>query len=173
MYSTKGRYVLVALFAVSCLVSIYFSQYQLAAIAGFLALFTVWAHMKQGTVLQASKHFQNQDYDEAERLLNQIKNPDLLAKNRRGFYEFMRANIALHRKDYEAAEYHFQLASRFPLGGKNDKAYVLIHLANLALRKKDATRVDAYLERAKKCAVTSRANELIEKIEKEKQKINS
>jgi outer membrane protein assembly factor BamD (BamD/ComL family) len=171
MYNTKSRYVLIAIFVVSCLVSIYYSQYQLAAIAGFLALFMVWAHIKQGTVLQASKHFKNQDYERTEAVLNEIKNPENLAKNRRGYYEFMRANIALQKEDFDAAEYHFQLASRFPLGGKNDKAYVLIHLANLALRKKDGERAKAYLEKAKELATTSRAQDIIKTIEKEADKL--
>lgn len=171
MFSTKGRYVLVAIFAISCLVSIYFTQYQLAAIAGFLALFLVWAHIKQGTVLQASKYFKSQDYETTAQLLDEIKNPETLAKNRRGYYEFMRANIALHHEDFEAAEHHFQLASRFPLGGKNDKAYVLIHLANLALRKKDGERAKAYLDKAKEMANTSRAKSIIETIEKELTKL--
>jgi tetratricopeptide (TPR) repeat protein len=171
MYNTKSRYVLVAIFALSCLASIYYSQYQLAAIAGFLALFIVWAQIKQGTVLQASKHFKNQDYDRAEQLLSEIKNPETLAKNRRGYYEFMQANIALQREDFEKAEYHFQIASRFPLGGKNDTAYVLIHLANLALRKKDAERAKTYLGKAKELATTSRAKEIIKTIEKEADKL--
>ena len=90
-----------------------------------------------------------------------------LAKNRRGYYEFMRANIALQREDFEKAEFHFQIASRFPLGGKNDKAFVLIHLANLALRKKDVERAKTYIEKAKELATSSRAQEIIKIIEKE------
>jgi len=95
----------------------------------------------------------------------------MLSKERRGFYEFMRANIALKRDDFEAAEHHFQIASRYPLGGKNDKAYVLIHLANLALRKRDAQKALVYTEKAKELATSSRALEIIKNIEKEAKKL--
>ena len=167
MYNTWSRYALMAIFALSALLSLYYNQYQLAAIAGFLFAFILWSHFKHSSVLLASKHFKNADYERAEKILDEVENPDRLAKNRRGYYEFMRANIALQREDFEKAEYHFQIASRFPLGGKNDKAFVMIHLANLALRKKDAERAKAYVERAKELATTSRAKEIIKIIEKE------
>lgn len=167
MYNTWSRYALMAIFAFSALASFYFNQYQLVLVSCLLFAFILWSHFKQSSILLASKHFKNADYDRTEQILNEVINPDKLAKNRRGYYEFMRANIALQREDYEQAEYHFQLASRFPLGGKNDKAFVLIHLSNLALRKKDGTRALAYLESAKELATTSRAKEIIKTIEKE------
>lgn len=167
MYNKGSRYALMAIFALCVCFSLYIGQYQLASIAGFLFAFVLWSHFKHSSVLLASKHFKNADYDRTEKILNEVENPDRLAKNRRGYYEFMRANIALQREDFENAEIHFQIASRFPLGGKNDKAFVMIHLANLALRKKDAERARAYLERAKDLAVTSRAKEIIKIIEKE------
>ncbi|WP_379093696.1 hypothetical protein [Pedobacter sp. UC225_65] len=167
MYNTWSRYALMAIFAMSALVSLYYNQYQLAAIAGFLFAFVLWSHFKHSSVLLASKHFKDSNYEKAEKILDEVVNPDRLAKNRRGYYEFMRANIALQKEDFETAEFHFQIASRFPLGGKNDKAFVLIHLANLALRKKDGERAKAYIEKAKELATTSRAQEIIKIIEKE------
>lgn len=167
MYNTWSRYTLMAIFVLSALTSLYYDQYQLASVFGFLFAFILWSHFKQSSVLLASKHFQKSDFERTEQILNEVISPDRLAKNRRGYYEFMKANIALQREDFENAEYHFQIASRFPLGSKNDKAFVMIHLANLALRKKDAERAKAYIERAKELATTSRANEIIKTIEKE------
>lgn len=167
MYNTTSRYVLMTIFVVAALASLYIEQYQLASIAGFLFAFVVWSHFKQGSVLLASKYFKDANYDKAEKILEDVVQPDRLAKNRRGYYEFMKANIALQREDFETAEFHFQIASKFPLGGKNDKAYVLIHLANLALRKKDGQRALVYAEKAKELAATTRAQEIIKIIEKE------
>lgn len=171
MYNKYGRYALMVFFAIGLLLTLYYQQYQLASLAGFLFLFVIWSHIKHSSVALASKHFARQDYQKTALLLAEVPNPAYLAKKRRGFYEFMKANIALKDEDFEAAEYHFQLASRFPLGGKNDKAYVLIHLANLSLRKKDVARTQTYLQKAKELAHTSRAKELIEKIEQQLNKI--
>lgn len=167
MYNAKGRYALMAIFIAAALACLFYDQYQLAAIAGFLFAFVLWSHFKHSSILLASKHFKNGNHTRAEQLLDEVPNADRLARNRRGYYEFMRANIALKKEAYDEAELHFQIASRFPLGSKNDKAFVLIHLANLALRKKDKVRSSAYLEKAKELAVTQKAQDIISKIEKE------
>ncbi len=167
MYSNKGRYALAGLAVLCTIICIYIAQYQLASVAFFLFAFIWSSHIKHSSVLLASKYFKKAEYERADKILDEVENPERLAKNRRGYYEFMKANIALQLNDFETAEYHFQIASRFPLGGKNDKAFVLIHLANLALRKKDAVRALAYIENAKELATTSRAQDIIKTIEKE------
>lgn len=156
-----------ALFVIAAGVCLFYDQIQLAVLAGFFFAFVIWSHFKHSSILLASKYFKTGDYEKTEKILAEVPNPDRLARNRRGYYEFMRANIALKREEYEDAERHFQIASRFPLGGKNDKAFVMIHLANLALRKKDLERTRAYIERAKELASTPRAQEIISKIEQE------
>ena len=165
MYNTKGRYALMAIFTIAALACLFYDQYQLAALAGLFFAFVLWSHFKHSSVLLASKYFKNGEYEKAERILAEVPNPDRLARNRRGYYEFMRANIALKKEEYDVAEHHFQIASRFPLGGKNDKAFVLIHLANLALRKKDGERSRAYIAKAKELASTPKAKDIISKIE--------
>ncbi len=167
MFSARGRYLLMVATAVAAMGCLFYQQYQLASFLGLMLALLIWSHFKQSSVLLASKHFKKGNYEATEDALDEVPDPERLAKNRRGYYEFMRANIALHREEYEEAEYHFQLASRFPLGGKTDKVFVLIHLANLALRKKDKMRILAYLEIAKDMASTPRAKEIINKIEKE------
>lgn len=165
MYNNKGRYVLMALFILAAIACLFYDQIQLAALAGLFFAFVLWSHFKHSSVALASKYFQKGDHKTASRLLAEVSNPDRLARNRRGYYEFMCANIALKKEEYDVAEQHFQIASRFPLGGKNDKAFVMIHLANLALRKKDGERSRAYIAKAKEMASTPKAQEIINKIE--------
>ncbi|WP_443937996.1 hypothetical protein [Pedobacter sp. MW01-1-1] len=172
MYNNKGRYALMVVFVVAALVCLYYNLYELAALGGFLFAFVLWSHFKHSSVLMASKYFKNNDFEKTKTLLAEVGNPDRLGRNRRGYYEFMLANMALKEEDFEKAEYHFQIASRFPVGGKNDKAYVLIHLANLALRKKDKERAKAYATRATELATSSRSKDIIAKIEKEIEKIH-
>ncbi|PYF74167.1 hypothetical protein [Pedobacter nutrimenti] len=167
MYSSRIRYVLMAIFAIYALICLFYQQYQLAAFGGLLLAFLVWSHYKQSSVLLASKYFKNGEFESAATALSEVPDPERLAKNRRGYYEFMMASIALKREEYEEAEYHFQLASLFPLGGKTDKTFVMIHLANLALRKKDKERMLAYIEKAKEMASTPKASDIINRLEKE------
>ena len=167
MFNATGRYALMAIFVIAGVVCLFYDENQLAAIAGLMFAFVLWNHFKSSSILMASKSFKIGDFEKAHQLLKEVPNPDRLAKNRRGYYEFMMGNIALKKEDYQAAEYHFQIASRFPLGSKNDKSFILIHLANLALRKKDSVRALAYAEKAQELAGTERTNEIIIKIIKE------
>lgn len=171
MYNNLGRYILMSIFLVSALVCSYFEQYQLLVLSLFLFGFVVWSHFKHSSVLMASRHFKNNNFAKAKMLLAEVTKPERLAKNRRGYYEFMQGNMALKEELYDQAEYHFQLASRYSVGGKNEKSYVLIHLANLALRKKDKERAEAYTKLAKELAVTERSKDIIVKLEKEINKI--
>ena len=156
-----------AVFIIAAVVLLVYKQEEIAALCALFFACLLWSHFKQSSILLASKYYQKGDYNSTARILAEVPNPDRLARNRRGYYEFMQANLALKKGAYDEAERHFQIASRFPLGGKNDKAFVLIHLANLALRKKEKERVMAYLEAAKNLALTPKAQELINKIELE------
>ena len=165
MYNAKGRYILMAMFLIAAVICLVYKQEELAAVAALFFAFVLWSHFKQSSVLLASKYYHKGDYDNAERVLGEVPSADRLARNRRGYYEFMMGNNTLKKGQYEDAERHFQIASRFPLGGKNDKAFVMIHLANLALRKKDKERLLAYTAHAKTLAVTPKAQDIIRKLE--------
>jgi len=167
MYNSLGRYALMAVFLLAALVCVFFTQYELAAVAGFLFVFVIWSHFRHSSVLMASKYFKNNEFEKAKLMLNEVPNPERLSKNRRGYYEFMQGNMALKEELWDKAEYHFQLASRFPVGGKTQKSFVLIHLANLALRKKDKEKAEAYVKVAKELAESTRSKDIIIKIEKQ------
>lgn len=144
---------------------LWMQNYVLAAFALMLILYMIWSYFKHGTVALAAKYYRQKQFDKAEKLLNQIQNPDRLSVKRRGFYEFMLGNLALKSEQYEKAMQHFQIASNFPLQSENDKAYILLHLANLSLRNGDKNRAKIYVEKAKKFKITSKVAELIQKIE--------
>jgi len=167
MFNATGRYALMAVFAIAAGVCLFYGQNQLAAVAALMFAFVIWSHFKNSSILMASKSFKDGNYEKAAQLLKEVPNPDRLAKNRRGYYEFMMGNIALKQEDFQAAEYHFQISSRFPMGGKSDKSFVLIHLANLSLRKKDGVRALAYAGKARELTASDRAKEIINKIELE------
>lgn len=147
--------------------TLYQGVYEISAIVALGTALLVWSYFRQGTVMLAAKAYQQKDFVKAEALLNEIKSPDRLSRNRRGFYEFIYGNIELNRNNFDAAERHFQIASRFPLRNENDKGIILVQLANLNLRKKDFEKARAYVEKARTLKISARVQNIIEKIEKE------
>ena len=165
--TSRMRWIVVAFALALSLIAVYQKQYEAAALAGLGISYLIWSHYREGSVFLATQAFQKKDYQKTKKLLEDIKYPERLRKNRRNFYEFMSGNIALQEEDYEAAERHFQLASRLPFRRPNDKAIILVHLANINLRKKEYDRVRAYIDVARKLEVTSRISQIINKIENE------
>jgi tetratricopeptide (TPR) repeat protein len=147
--------------------TIYERVYEVSAIVGLFLGFLIWSYFKQGSVMLAAKAFHQKDYDKAEELLREIKDPDKLSRKRRGFYEFIYGNIELQRENFELSEQHFQIASRFPLQNENDKGIILVHLANLNLRKHDYEKAKAYTDKAKDLKISVRIQNIIKKIEQE------
>jgi tetratricopeptide (TPR) repeat protein len=147
--------------------TIYQQVYEISAILLLGIGLLVWSYFRQGTVMLAAKAYQQKDYERAEALLSEIKSPDHLSRNRRGFYEFIYGNIELNRQNFDGAERHFQIASRFPLRNENDKGIILVQLANLSLRKKEFEKAMAYINKARTLKISARVQNIIEKIEKE------
>ncbi len=167
MMTQRARVILIAIAIVLLGWTIYQRLYEISAIVGSAIFLLILSYYRQGTVLLASKAFHQKNYDKTESLLKQIKNPDRLSKNRRGFYEFMYGNIELNRNNFDEAERHFQLASRFSLRNENDTGLILVQLANLSLRKKDFEKTKAYIEKAKMLKISIRVQNIIERIENE------
>ncbi len=161
------RLLVLGVFTALLIWTIYEHVYEASAIVVLSIALLVWSHYKQGTVMLAAKAFHDKDYDKAERLLKEIRNPDRLSKSRRGFYEFIYGNIELQRNNFDKSEHHFQIASRFALRNENDKGIVLVQLANLNLRKHDFEKARAYTDKAKTLKLSARVQSIVEKIEKE------
>ena len=167
MLTKKARIWVIAIACILLVWTLYEQVYEIAAVIIIGIALLVWGHFKEGTVVMAAREFHDKNYEGAEELLKEIKDPDRLGRHRRGFYEFIYGNIELHRHNYAEAERHFQIATKFPLRNQNDKAIVLVHLANLNLRKKEPERAKAYVEKAKTFKITARVKNIIQNIEQE------
>ncbi|HEY0897725.1 MAG TPA: hypothetical protein VGD90_00265 [Sphingobacteriaceae bacterium] len=170
MFTRKARLSVIFIGVILFAWTLYSQVYEISAVIAVGIGALIYGYFREGTVVMASREFHNKNYERAEELLKEIADPDRLKKRRRGFYEFIYGNIELQRKNYEEAERHFQIASRFPLRNQNDKAIVLVHLANLNLRKHNFVRSKAYVEHAKTLKITSRVQNIIQKIESEIEK---
>jgi len=170
MMTSRARFLVIAVALLLLLWTLYEKTYEVSALIGLGISYLIWSYFKQGTVALASKAYHHKDYQKAEKLLREVKNPDRLARNRRGYYEFILGNIELQKEHFPEAETHFQIASRFPLRNQNDKGIVLVQLANLNLRKREFEKAQAYLDVAKDLKISSRVQGIVQKIENEIQK---
>jgi tetratricopeptide (TPR) repeat protein len=167
MLTKRARFWVIAIAVILLAWTVFEQAYEISAVIAIGIGLLVLGYFREGTVVMAAREFHNKNFDRAEELLKEIKDPDKLSRHRRGFYEFIYGNLELQRENYAEAEKHFQIASNFPLRNQNDKAIVLVHLANLNLRKKEPERARTYVEKAQTFKITSRVRNIIQNIEQE------
>ncbi len=169
MFTNRARQLVIAVFVLVLLFTIYEQAYEITGIALLAIVVLLWGYFKEGTVILAAKDFHDKNYDKTEALLRQIAQPKWLAKKRRGYYEYMMGGIALQNQDFEAAERYYEVAVQYPLRSANDHVAALVHVANISLRQHNFDKAEAYLSLAKKQEnnLTSKMCEVIIKLEKE------
>ncbi len=169
MFTNRARQLVIAVFILVLLFTIYEQAYEITGIALLAIVVLLWGYFKEGTVILAAKDFHDKNYEKTEALLRQIAQPKWLAKKRRGYYEYMMGGIALQKQDFEAAERYYEVAVQYPLRSVNDHVAALVHVANISLRQHNFDKAEAYLSLAKKQEnnLTSKMCEVIIKLEKE------
>ncbi|PTQ95161.1 hypothetical protein C8P68_106376 [Mucilaginibacter yixingensis] len=174
MFTNRARLFVIAAFLLLCAFFMYQHTYELVGVAVIFIVMLLWGYFKEGPIILAAKSFHNKDYDKADALLKQIRNPDLLSKKRRGFYEFIMGGICLQRQDFEEASAHYELAAQYPLRTANDHVAALVHVANISIRLGNFEKAATYLQLAKEKEeqVTAKMKAVIEKIEMELERKN-
>lgn len=169
MLTNKARLIIAGIFFAMFIFFIYEQVYQLAGVALMFTVLLIWGYFKEGPLVIAAKHFHDKDYDKAEAVLNTVKNPALLKRKRRGFYEFMMGGISLQKQDFEAAEKHYELAAQYPLRSVNDHVAALAHVANISIRNHNYEKAEAYLGLAEKHydKTTAKMKSVLERLQSE------
>ncbi|MGI4022825.1 MAG: hypothetical protein ACRYFA_15075 [Janthinobacterium lividum] len=169
MFTNRARQLVIFVFILVLLFSIYEQAYEISGIALLAIGVLLWGYFKEGTVILAAKDFHDKNYEKTETLLRQIARPSWLAKKRRGYYEYMMGGIGLQKQDFDSAVQHYEIAVQYPLRSVNDHVAALVHVANISLRQHHFDKAEAYLNLAKKqdSNISSRMREVIIKLEKE------
>jgi tetratricopeptide (TPR) repeat protein len=167
MFTNRVRILVVSVFILLMAFFVYQHAYELAGVVLVFTGLLIWGYFKEGPIILAAKHFHKKEYDRAEGLLRQIRNPALLSKKRRGFYEFILGGICMQKHDFEEAEQHYELAAQYPLRTVNDHVAALVHVANISIRNGKYDKASAYLQLAKEKEgqVTAKMKSVIAQIE--------
>jgi tetratricopeptide (TPR) repeat protein len=169
MFTNKARIFVAGLFILIAAFAIQMKIYEITGVAILFIGLLLWGYYKQGTIVLAAKAFHQKDYARAEELLRQVPKPDMLSKNRRGFYEFIYGGVCMQKRDYEEAEQHYELAAQYPLRSANDHVAALVHVANISIRNGNYDKARAYLSLTDKHKenITAKMKDVILKVEQE------
>lgn len=169
MFTFKVRILLVVAAVAAMVISLVYQNYpSLALYAACIGMLVV-GYFRNGTVWLALQQLRRQQYDKAGQLLDEVKDPERLAKNQKGYYYFVRAFVAMSKDDITTAEGMFIQALKHGVRTQNNEALAYLHLADIKLVQKDKTLAGEYLQKiqARKYSPTLQGHidEVTEKVE--------
>ena len=170
MFTNPARVAVCILLLLVVAIATYLKVFEVAAFSFMLIGLVIWGYFKEGTVVLAAKQYKDKNFEKAKELLATVKNPELLNKKRKPYYEFLLGSIAVNQLDYHTAELHLGKAAVLGLRA-NDLGVALMHLANISLRNQDKQKGMVWIHQAEKLPLTAKYKSIISNIEKELQKI--
>jgi tetratricopeptide (TPR) repeat protein len=106
-----------------------------AALFFAAAVLFTYGYFRYGSVWQVFQHIKTGEMTKAERLLDSIKNPQLLSGQQKAYYYFSKGLIEAHRNNLDAAESCLKQALDLGLRTANDTSIANLNLANIYHRK--------------------------------------
>lgn len=147
MFSPRVRALLAAVsFAFGCyqVVSGHYVGLVFFAVAAFLA----YGYFKYGTVWLAFRAVARGEMEGAAKLLAQVRKPEALGAQDRGYYELASGFVCASRGQNERAEAHLRAALAHELRTDNDRALAEAVLAQLLIARDEMVEARKLLERA-------------------------
>src|ERR1700744_6191092 len=100
MFSNRTRLFIGFLFLLSLIILVDRHFYELSSLALMFIVLLGWDYVRQGTLIVAARYFHHKDYQKAEQSLKEVLKPEWLAKNRRGYYEYLMGGVCLQKQDF-------------------------------------------------------------------------
>jgi tetratricopeptide (TPR) repeat protein len=172
MFTNRTRLFIGTIFFLSLILLVYLRLYDFASLALMMIVLLAWDYLRQGTLVIAARQFHHKDYERAERTLSEIFKPEWLAKNRRGYYEFLMGGVCLQKQDFDDAEKHYEIAAQYPLRSLNDHVAALVHVANISIRQGNYDKAEAYLTLTEKHTdkINAKMKDVISRLHQETKK---
>jgi len=134
MLSNLVRSILIAASTIFGLAQILRGEFYSGALFLMAAALLIYGHFRAGPVWLIFRQLKRDEIGKAERLLNTIKNPELLAKQQRAYYWFSKALIEDNKSNFEQAEFSYDEALRLGLRTSNDTSIAWLKLAHISYR---------------------------------------
>ena len=107
-----------------------------------------------GTVQSAAMMIQESKFDEAEKRLDLILQPEWLYSANHAYYNMMKGTLAASRKDSAGAESYFAKAQAIGVPSDNESAMLELQLANIAATKNKWQQAKKHYKNLKGLKVT-------------------
>ncbi len=134
-------------------------------IASLLSGFLLWDYLKRGTVPLALLKLRKNDYAAAGKILNLTRNPNILLKKQKIYFNFIKGFLEREQDNFSEAEEYLMNVKNAGLKNENDRAMVLLALADIQMIKGNTREAKALLLAMKGLKVQPALMEPIRKLQ--------
>ena len=136
-------------------------------ISGFWPVFPLYlvgviliaGHFFFGPLRLIQEHLESGNVEEAQRIIDSIKFPNLLYKPIRSVYYTLKGNLAMMNQDFDSAEINMKKGLDLGMPMKEAEGASMLQMGMLAMQKNDLRQAESYIRNAIRKGLPDKENQ--------------
>lgn len=119
----------------------------------------IFGHFFFGPLRLIQEHLEAGNVEEAQKVINSIKYPNLLYKPIRSVYYTLKGNLAMMNQDFETAEKNMKKGLDLGMPMKEAEGASMLQMGMLAMQKNDIKQAESYIRAAIRKGLPDKENQ--------------
>ncbi|MDB5253060.1 MAG: hypothetical protein JWP27_2229 [Flaviaesturariibacter sp.] len=124
-----------------------------------VAVILIAGHFFFGPLRLIQEHMESGNMEEAQKVLNSVKYPNLLYKPIRSVYYTLKGNVAMMNQDFASAEKHMKKGLDLGMPMKEAEGASLLQMGMLAMQRNDPRGAERYIREALRKGLPDKENQ--------------
>jgi Tfp pilus assembly protein PilF len=124
-----------------------------------VGLILIFGHFFFGPLRLIQEHMESGNMEEAEKIVNSIKYPNLLYKPIRSVYYTLKGNMAMMKQDFDSAEKNMKKGLDLGMPMKEAEGASMLQMGMLAMQKNDLKQAESYIRGALRKGLPDKENQ--------------
>jgi len=119
----------------------------------------IFGHFFFGPLRLIQEHLESGNVEEAEKVINSIKYPNLLYKPIRSVFYTLKGNLAMMKQDFDTAEVNMKKGLSLGMPMKEAEGASMLQMGMLAMQKNDLKQAESYIRAAIRKGLPDKENQ--------------
>jgi tetratricopeptide (TPR) repeat protein len=124
-----------------------------------VAVILIAGHFFFGPLRLIQEHMESGNMEEAQKVLNSVKYPNLLYKPIRSVYYTLKGNVAMMNQDFDSAEKHMKKGLDLGMPMKEAEGASMLQMGMLAMQRNDPRGAERYIREALRKGLPDKENQ--------------
>ena len=124
-----------------------------------IGVILIFGHFFFGPLRLIQEHLESGNVEEAEKVIQSVKYPNLLYKPIRSVYYTLKGNLAMMKQDFDSAEKNMKKGLDLGMPMKEAEGASMLQMGMLAMQKNDLKQAESYIRQALRKGLPDKENE--------------